>query len=129
MNYSYSKRGSAEIQEERLEVDGKVVLTRLETEMTYTNKKLKVSELPPYISGLRYVYRNTPLEETDVVVKVIKFVEKMLWFRSLSSRGYCGYTSRQGTLTGELDTPEKVKGFEAYLYEMAGIKLKLESAV
>ena len=129
VNYRYIKRGPAEIQEERLEVDGKVVLTRLETEMTYTNEKLKVPELPPHISALRYVYRNTPLKETDVVAEVIKFVEKMLWFRSLSSRGYCGYTSRQGTLTGELDTPEKVKGFEAYLDEMAGIKLKLESAV
>lgn len=129
VNYSYSKSAPDEIQKERLEVNGGIVLSRLGVKMTYANKELKVPELPPHISALRYVYRNTPLEETDVVAEIIKFVEKMLWFRSLSSRGYCGYTSRQGTLTGELDTPEKVKGFEEYLNKMAGIKMKLESAV
>ena len=58
--------------------------------------------------------------------EVVKFAEKMLWFRSLNSRGYCGYTSGYSTLTDELNTSEKVKEFESYLYDMAGIELKLE---
>ena len=129
VEYAYIKSGPEEIREEMLTDGGRVILFRSGTEMTYTNKGLKVPELPPHMSALRYVYRNTLLEETDVIAETIRFAGKMLWFRSLNSRGYCGYTSGSSELTDELDTSDKLKEFEQYLEDVAGIRMKLELSV
>ena len=129
VNYSYEKSAPDEIQSESLTADGKIVLSRTGTETVYENASLKIPELPPRMSAIRYIYRNTPLESTNAISETVGFVEKMLWFRSLNSRGYCGYTSGRSTLTDELNTPEKVKEFESYLYDMAGIQMKLEVLV
>lgn len=129
VNYSYDKSAPDEICSEYLTVDGKLVLSRIGTNAEYENMSLKIPELPARMSAMRYIYRNTPLKETDAISETVRFAEKMLWFRSLNSRGYCGYRSGTSILTDELDTPEKAKGFENYLHDMAGIKLKLEIAV
>ena len=129
VSYSYSKSAPEEIHEESLHVDGSQLLSRVGGRTEYVNAVLNIPELPPRMSALRYIYRNTPLAEDNPVAEISRFSERMLWFRSLNRRGYCGYTSGTSVLTDELDTPEKVKGFESYLYDMAGIKLKLEVSV
>lgn len=129
VNYSYEKSAPDEIQNECLTADGRIILSRIGLNTEYENTSLKIPELPPRMSALRYIYRNTPLKDINPIAQTVEFAGKMLWFRSLNSRGYCGYTSGTSVLTDELNTPEKVKEFESYLYEMAGIELKLEVLV
>lgn len=123
---TYSKSAPDKIQDEQLLQDESMLLSRVGASTEYVNARLHIPELPPRMSALRYIYRNTPLTDKNPIVEISNFSGKMLWFRSLNSRGYCGYTSGTSVLTDELDTPEKVKGFESYLYDMAGIRLKLE---
>ena len=128
--YSYKKTAPDEIVEEVVSVDGNVILKRTSKRTIFADDStLAIPLLPDSMSALRFIYRNTPLNEKHPIALIVKFVEKMLWFRSLHNRGYCGYTSGGAVLTEELYKKGKVAEFEAFLQEIAGIRMKLGMSV
>ena len=129
LSYEYNKTAPDEIIEEKLIYDGILILNRVKEHVEfYINSALNIPSLSSNISALRFIYRNTQLPAMSPIVRLIKFVEKMLWFRSLNSRGYCGYTSGKSTLIDELYKMGKIREFEKFLNDIAGISLKFEVA-
>ena len=125
--YSYKKTAPDTIISETLAVNNNVMVERTNDNVSFKgNHSLIIPVLPANMSALRYIYRNTPLDENNAVKCVVSFAEKMLWFRSLNSRGYCGYTSGSSKLTDELSKSNKLKEFEAFLKDTAGIRINLE---
>ena len=125
--YSYKKSAPDEIISETLTLNNNAILERIHAHtILHHNQSLIIPELPPNMSALRYICRNTPLDDNHPVKAVMSFAEKMLWFRSLNSRGYCGYTSGSSKLTDELSKNNKLKDFEDFLKDTAGIHLHLE---
>lgn len=127
ISYSYKKTAPDEIEQEIVSVDGKVILQRDTRHTIFTDEAtLNIPLLPSNMSALRFIFRNTPLYEKHPIALIVAFVEKMLWFRSLQSRGYCGYTTGGRKLTEELYKNGKLKEFEAFLRDKAGLELPLE---
>ena len=127
IKFSYRKSAPDVIIEEKLYLNCTLLLNRSNGHVTlYSDNNLNIPVLPDNLSALRYIFRNTMLDDNHPIKFVVSFAEKMLWFRSLNSRGYCGYTSGSNKLTDELSKNGKIKEFEAFLKDTAGIRLKLE---
>ena len=130
ITYSYEKAAPDEIIKETVSADGNLILKRSARDTVLAeNSTLNIPRLPSNMSALRFIYRNTPLQDNHPIALIVAFVEKMLWFRSISSRGYCGYTSEDTTLIEALHKRGKVKEFQTFLHEMAGLALEVEIAV
>ena len=74
-------------------------------------------ELPDNkLSVLKYIYRNTPTNSVPPITKLILFVERMLWYRSLSDgNDYAGFQTGEGTLDEEIYKSGRVEEFEDFL--------------
>ena len=130
--YEYRKRDYFYLFEEKLTINGKVVL-----QYNYFHKKnnfidtsivdnLNIELLDNRLSILKYIYRNTPTNQDSPLYKMITFVEKMLWYRGLSDgNAYCGFTNGGALLVERLYESGKKDEFEKFL-EDNGLHYKLE---
>lgn len=79
------------------------------------------------LSVLKYIKNNTVLEEDQInraFYDFLKFVEHMLFFRSLEDRTFLGLDDRSKRLTDEIIEKDKVLDFETFLND-ANVKCKL----
>lgn len=124
--YHYCKTDVNTLKMESLFIDGKEVIyydflsrdgfTLLEGSDTL-NASIK-NESP--ISRVKYVNNNsilTDTEENQVFKKFINFVDHMLLFYSLDSRGYEGFMNGSESIAEGIVNSGKVKDFENFLRE------------
>ncbi len=122
--YRYSKNDVNTLKSESLSIDGKEViffdfLTRDGFTLLDGSGTLNVSiksESP--ISRVRYVNNNSILtdnEQNRVFKKFIDFVERMLLFYSLDSRGYEGFTNGNEGVAEGIVNSGKVRDFQRFL--------------
>lgn len=80
-----------------------------------------------HFSVLKYIKNNSQLDdntENRAFKLFFRFVENMLFFRSLEDRTYIGQESKKGSLVNDIIRQGKVKNFEQFLNE-ANIECKL----
>lgn len=80
-----------------------------------------------HFSVLKYIKNNSQLDdntENRAFKLFFRFVENMLFFRSLEDRTYIGQESKKGSLVNDIIRQGKVKDFEQFLNE-ANIECKL----
>jgi hypothetical protein len=124
--YQYSKTDVNTLKNESLSIDGKEVIffdfmtrdgfTLLEGSDTL-NASIK-NESP--ISRVKYVNTNSILtdnEQNQVFKKFIDFVDRMLLFYSLDSRGYEGFMNGSESIAEGIVNSGKVKDFQEFLKE------------
>ena len=124
--YKYCKTSVDVLKEESLSIDGKEVIyydflardgfTLLEGSDTL-NSSIK-NESP--ISRVKYVSSNSILADNDqnrVFKKFIDFVDRMLLFYSLDSRGYEGFMNGTEGIAEGIVNAGKVKDFQNFLKE------------
>ena len=124
--YRYSKNDVNTLRSESLSIDGKEVIffdflardgfTLLDGSDTL-NASIK-SESP--ISRVKYVNNNSILTdnvENQVFRKFIDFVDRMLLFYSLDSRGYEGFTNGSESVAEGIVNSGKVQDFQEFLKE------------
>lgn len=124
--YHYCKTDVNTLKMESLSIDGKEVIyydflsrdgfTLLEGSDTL-NASIK-NESP--ISRVKYVNNNsilTDTEENHVFKKFINFVDHMLLFYSLDSRGYEGFMNGSESIAEGIVNSGKVKDFENFMRE------------
>ena len=124
--YRYSKIDVDVLREESLSIDGKEVIyydfqakdgfTLLEGSDTL-NASIKNESM---ISRVKYVNSNSILADNvqnRVFKKFIDFVDRMLLFYSLDSRGYEGFTNGSENISEGIVNAGKVKDFEGFLKE------------
>ncbi len=124
--YKYKKTNANTLQEESLSIDEKEIVyfdfvkgdgfTRLEGSEAL-NATIK-SNSP--ISRVKYVSSNSILTENTenlIFKKFIDFVEHMLLFYSLDSRGYEGFMNGTESIAEGIANSGKVKEFEDFLKE------------
>lgn len=142
--YRYSKNDVNTMKSESLSIDGKEViffdfLTRDGLTLLDGSGTLNVSiksESP--ISRVRYVNNNSILtdnEQNRVFKKFIDFVERMLLFYSLDSRGYEGFTNGNEGVAEGIVNSGKVQDFQRFLkendidYELYGCEVDGKKAI
>ena len=124
--YKYCKTDVNTLRSESLIIDGKEVIyfdfltrdgfTLLEGSSTL-NASIK-SESP--ISRVKYVNSNSILEDNEqnsIFKKFIEFVDSMLLFYSLDSRGYEGFMNGSESIAEGIVNSGKVKDFQKFLKE------------
>lgn len=133
--YTYAKTDVSQLIFERL-VEGEKVIINFD----YFNKannvinieeasNLRVDIKDNQLSILKYIYKNTLLEETSPVSKIVKFAEAMLWFRCLNSgNNYIGLLSGPGSMDEIIIKSNTIKEFEEFLAKN-GLKYKLVARV
>lgn len=124
--YKYCKTDVNTLKSESLSIDGKEViyfdfLTRDGFTLLDGSDTLNTSirnESP--ISRVKYVSNNSILKDNEqnrIFKKFIDFVEHMLLFYSLDSRGYEGYTNGNESIAEGIVNSGRVKDFQKFLQE------------
>lgn len=123
IEYSYSKANQLAILSEKLIINGNEVINY--NFRNQDNTKLLIEEaktlnlnnltLRPEQSFIRYVYYNSKLPENSPLSKLMNFVDKMLWFRSVKDNQFGGYKEKPDQLANMLETKNAVKEFEKFL--------------
>ena len=142
--YKYSKMDVNSLKSESLSIDGKEViffdfLTRDGFTLLEGSDTLNASirnESP--ISRVKYVNSNSILSDNvqnQVFKKFIDFVERMLLFYSLDSRGYEGFMNGSDSIAEGIVNSGKVKDFQEFLkendidYELYGCEVDGRKAI
>ena len=142
--YKYSKMDVNSLKNESLSIDGKEViffdfLTRDGFTLLEGSDTLNASirnESP--ISRVKYVNSNSILSDNvqnQVFKKFIDFVERMLLFYSLDSRGYEGFMNGSESIAEGIVNSGKVKDFQEFLkendidYELYGCEVDGRKAI
>lgn len=90
-------------------------------------RTLNFDNKPDHLSIVRFIYNNSKLDEDDPIAMIVKFANKMLWFRSLKERSYMGLRKGSQNIAEYLAEKNKISDFERFLAETAGIKVSLAS--
>lgn len=132
--YEYKKKEHKSIISEVLYIDGKVLASINRTENNIATIELKGAEnlrreiTNENISLLKYIKNNTVLDTQDkdniTFLNFYKFVEGMLFFKSLEGNSYLGLEVGSRDIQQDIIERNNVQDFETFL-NRAGIKLKL----
>ena len=126
--YHYRKDGQANLTYEELKVDDKLILT-----CDYRNPKVEIYDseifkidslnLSAYnerrnnLSILRYINANTIQDSESLLNKLIDFVGRMLWFRSLTEgNSFIGFHDSPAMLSEEIIASGNLKKFQEFLH-------------
>ena len=130
--YEYQKMDLYELCYEKLTFNGKIV-----ADYDYFNKEnqfvddflkgsLNIDLVDNKLSVLKYIYRNTPTSEGSLLTKMMDFVNRMLWYRSLSEgNSYMGFTNGGADMTDVIYQNGKRQEFQEFL-KKNGLEYELE---
>lgn len=122
VRYEYAKRDPNNLIYEKLFINGKSVIdyNYFDPNVRFVDSsvcgELNISLVDNKLSVLKYIYRNTPTDFNLPLSKMMRFVDNMLWYRSLSEgNSYCGFSNGGTTLVDRLYESGKVKEFQQFL--------------
>lgn len=122
--YEYAKRDPNNLVYEKLKINDELVIDYdfFNSDIRYLDKTLvgdlNIELVDNKLSVLKYIYRNTPTDNSAPITKMIQFVNNMLWYRSLSEgNAYCGFSLGGSTLVDKLYESGKIRDFERFLLD------------
>lgn len=133
--YEYEKTVLMQLLIEKLSVNGEEVFSYdyasnigdLDNLSKYQMGTLNWQFRDSGLSILRYMANNSSLNKEHPVVKLMTFVDGMLWFRSLgTSSEYVGFTNHNEFMTDYIIRNGYIKQFEGFLNEY-GVEEKLDA--
>ena len=120
--YEYHKKDPDNLVDERIWINGRLLLDydyfgegnrMVDRELS---GDLKIELIDNRLSVVKYIYRNTPTDYHPVFAKMMRFCERMLWYRCLSEGNtYCGFTNGVAYLTETLYESGRIHDFEQFL--------------
>ena len=120
--YEYAKRDPNNLIYEKLIINHNVVIDYnfFDENVRFLDDSiigdLNIELVDNKLSVVKYIYRNTPTNTSEPITKMMKFVDNMLWYRSLSEgNSYCGFSNGASTLSDKLYETGKIKEFERFL--------------
>ena len=130
IEYEYSKNAGQALLREKLSVNGAVIVewdyfdrTRRFLDRTVF-KTVNVELVDNKLSLIKYLYRNIPTGEVPSLTILLRFVENMLWYRSLSDGNtYAGFSNGDAMLGDVICKSGKLAEFAEFL---AGHGLKYD---
>ncbi|WP_018750149.1 AAA family ATPase [Paenibacillus sanguinis] len=120
--YCYRKSDFRELMYETVSIDDKLVFS-----YDFQTKQGDFSGLQNYapslnfefhqnnLSVLRYIVSNSKTEDVPELSSLVKFVSRMLWFRSLDENRYIGYKTDSSDYINFIFEGNYVKEFEEFL--------------
>jgi len=135
IHFSYQKTSPNTLVYEELRINDQLVFTydfRTQQNNLHGLEKIDASTLnfdlfDGDISVLKYIASNTTQPENSLVRFVMNFVSRMLWFRSLESNDYIGFTTGAEDLPQWIVENDYTAEFQRFLHEFAGLDMKLDA--
>lgn len=122
VKYSYAKYEPTLLAYEKLYVNDSIVFEYNYMDPTHNINKIEEAQslnwkgITPQISAIKYLYNNTILSDKSLIVKLIKYVEGMLFFRSLTDgNNYIGYSKGSESLSSIIIRQGKTDDFKFFL--------------
>ena len=120
--YSYEKYDAEYLLHEKLSVNGKLLIDyhyfddRCRFIAPQVQGNLRIDLVDNKLSVVKYIYKNTPRSYQDPLARMVQFVERMLWFRSLSDgNSYVGFTNGRSSLSEILYASGQLPEFVDFL--------------
>ncbi len=123
IDYRYRKDEKQNLIYEALILDGSLLFAYDYVQETGTTDGIR--SLAPTLNWafqdtdciLKYVVNNTVLPDDHPLRQMIRFVNNMLWFRSLDQNRYIGYKSKSSDYYDFIFDTETLREFEAFLHK------------
>ncbi len=122
IKYEYVKSNPVSLVYEKLYVDGKLIFEynyfddSHNVNLIEEAKTLNIKNVPQQLSVIKFIYNNTILSEKSPIFKFVKYVEGMLYFKSLTEgNSYIGYSNGPESLSSIIIRQDKVKDFQDFL--------------
>ena len=80
------------------------------------------------IAILRYIANNTTQSDKSIIKKIMQFVTKMLWFRSLQDNRFIGLETEGVNITDWIVANNLIKEFNEFIKENANLKIDVATA-
>jgi hypothetical protein len=130
IDYRYRKNENQDLLYETVLIDGKLLF-----QYDYEDKRGDMSGLEALMptlnlsfrgndSILKYAISNSALADEHPLYQMLRFVSRMLWFRSLDENRYIGYKAKSNDYLDFIFEGNMLKEFEMFLLK-AGLKEKL----
>ncbi|NLT39985.1 MAG: AAA family ATPase [Clostridiales bacterium] len=130
VNYRYRKNDKQSLVYEAVSVDGKKLFW-----FDYEDRRGDLSGLEALTPTLNFLFRgndsilkytiaNSSLTDDHPLYQMLRYVSRMLWFRSLDENRYIGYKSKSNDYFDFIFEGNMIKELEAFL-QKAGIKENL----
>lgn len=134
--YEYVKSTPSSITYESLSIDGIKVYSydfrSKESDFSHLDivnaDSLNFEYFENNFAVLRYIAYNTIQPEDSYVKFIMNFVSHMLWFRSLQSNGYIGFTTGIEALEPWIVNNKLNKEFQSFLKKIANIDTEIDIA-
>ena len=99
----------------------KILILIKEAETLQLKQNLRIEQ-----SFIKYLYTNSSLSEDHYLTRLMRFVDKMLWFRSVNDNQFRGYKENPEYLADMIQSKDALKDFEKFLYNIdTNLKYKL----
>lgn len=122
--YEYAKKEPSELVWEKLSLNGDCLIDYgyFDPVRRFVSKSLvdglNIELVDNKLSVVKYIFRNTPTNKVPIITKLVRFCEKMLWYRSLSDGNmYAGFQNGTAQLDEVLYATGKREEFQAFLQE------------
>lgn len=80
------------------------------------------------IAILRYIANNTTQSDNSIIKKIMMFVTKMLWFRSLQDNNFIGVETEGVNIADWIVANNLIGEFNEFLKENANLKINVDTA-
>ena len=80
------------------------------------------------IAILRYIANNTTQTDKSIIRKIMQFVTKMLWFRSLQDNSFIGLETEGVNIADWIVANNLIKEFNQFIKENANLKIDVATA-
>ena len=136
VTYSYEKKSFRLLLKEQLIINDQIVAEIDRSQGTIARIELAGAESlnkelnNPNLSLLKYIQTNANLIdslENRILAEFFDFVNKMLFYRSLSRNLYLGYENGAWDIETDIIKKGKLKDFELFLNEKANLDCRLEA--
>jgi len=136
VKYSYTKSGFKKIVSEELYINNEKVYDYDFQKKSFgsLNMKLINAETLNFeyfesnIAILRYIANNTTQTEESIIKKLMQFVTKMLWFRSLQDNSFIGLETEAVNIADWIVANDLISEFNNFLKENANLNINVATA-
>lgn len=127
LTYSYSKNRDGQLITETLSINGNPVFDNDGDNLFICgefpidiNAKAKLNQNANGLSLVNFLTATFPLPEHHYLLELKKFVDAMLWFKSLDKREFIGLENNASFLEEEIIKLGLVEDFKEFLYNVSG---------
>ncbi len=134
LKYVYTKNANGVLMTESMMVNGKMLFDRKNGLMTIDRTAFPMEEATEKslgtnannVSIVNFLLTSYPMGESHCLIKLNKFVNSMLWFRSLDIREFIGLDMDKTVIDDFIITNDLVLDFSNFIHKVSGQRFEFE---